>query len=409
MTLPSSGAISLNEMHVEVGGTSGSQVSINDSDIRGLISKSSGAQMSFNEWYGASSGPALHNFDLPNATFGSERTLVQLQPSTTSWMNLLNYADDAFMADFSHDGTKMFVMGTPRGSTADAALYRYDMSTAWDITTAVAQTGLSGTTNNGYVIPRSIGGVSHIWGGWNNPNTFKFFNSGQGILVSYQPSSNRGSLIYGSMTTNYDPSTATWSRLNFNINYMSRSPNIAVTQDLKTIMFSANYSSSTSPYGRLVRLVSSSANAMSSGTSAYTQTIYDYKVYDSPTSSSNNVSRTWIFGLDVDMSSTSSYAGGTIITGYSNQYDKRYIHRYDDTFNGSNSAFNQTSIAGSAQTNALTPSESDAYKAIRRIVINSAGTKGLAQLGPTASVSGDLSSTESKNWTYPQRIVNVTW
>ena len=55
MTLPSSGSISLNQMHIEVGGSSGSQVSINDSDIRGLISKGSGATMSFNEWYGASS------------------------------------------------------------------------------------------------------------------------------------------------------------------------------------------------------------------------------------------------------------------------------------------------------------------------------------------------------------------
>jgi hypothetical protein len=55
MSLPSSGAISLNQMHVEVGGSSGSTASLNDSDIRGLISKSSGATMAFNEWYGASS------------------------------------------------------------------------------------------------------------------------------------------------------------------------------------------------------------------------------------------------------------------------------------------------------------------------------------------------------------------
>jgi len=54
MALPSSGAISLNQMHVEVGGSSGSTASLNDSDIRGLISKSSGATMAFNEWYGAS-------------------------------------------------------------------------------------------------------------------------------------------------------------------------------------------------------------------------------------------------------------------------------------------------------------------------------------------------------------------
>ena len=55
MTLQSSGAISLNDIHIEVGGSSGTQCSINDSDIRALISKGSGATMSFSEWYGASS------------------------------------------------------------------------------------------------------------------------------------------------------------------------------------------------------------------------------------------------------------------------------------------------------------------------------------------------------------------
>ena len=59
MTLPSSGAISLNQMHVEAGGSSGTIASINDADIRGLISKSAGAQMSFNEWYGASAGTSV--------------------------------------------------------------------------------------------------------------------------------------------------------------------------------------------------------------------------------------------------------------------------------------------------------------------------------------------------------------
>ena len=54
MALQTSGAISLNDIHVEAGGSSGSNCSINDTDIRGLINKSSGASMSWNEWYGAS-------------------------------------------------------------------------------------------------------------------------------------------------------------------------------------------------------------------------------------------------------------------------------------------------------------------------------------------------------------------
>jgi len=54
MTLPASGAISLNEIHVEAGGSSGSLCGVNDADIRDLIGKSSGASMSFSEWYGVS-------------------------------------------------------------------------------------------------------------------------------------------------------------------------------------------------------------------------------------------------------------------------------------------------------------------------------------------------------------------
>ena len=55
MPLQTSGTLSLNDIHVEAGGSSGSQASINDSDIRALIGKASGAQMAFSEWYGASS------------------------------------------------------------------------------------------------------------------------------------------------------------------------------------------------------------------------------------------------------------------------------------------------------------------------------------------------------------------
>ena len=54
MPVPSSGMISLNDFHVEAGGTSGSACTLNDADIRGLISKGSGAAMNFGEWYGAS-------------------------------------------------------------------------------------------------------------------------------------------------------------------------------------------------------------------------------------------------------------------------------------------------------------------------------------------------------------------
>lgn len=59
MALPASGIIYLDQIHVEAGGTSGTSCFLNDSDIRGLIGKSSGAAMLFSEWYGA-----VNQFDL---------------------------------------------------------------------------------------------------------------------------------------------------------------------------------------------------------------------------------------------------------------------------------------------------------------------------------------------------------
>lgn len=55
MTLPTSGPINVNEIHVEAGGTSGTAASMNDADIRGLIDKASGAAQNIAEYYGASS------------------------------------------------------------------------------------------------------------------------------------------------------------------------------------------------------------------------------------------------------------------------------------------------------------------------------------------------------------------
>lgn len=51
MATPSSGAISLNEMHIEAGGSSGTECSINDADIRLIANKSSGATASWNDYY----------------------------------------------------------------------------------------------------------------------------------------------------------------------------------------------------------------------------------------------------------------------------------------------------------------------------------------------------------------------
>ena len=53
MALQSSGAISLNDIHVELGATSSTTVSLNDTDVRALVSISSG-EIALDDFYGAS-------------------------------------------------------------------------------------------------------------------------------------------------------------------------------------------------------------------------------------------------------------------------------------------------------------------------------------------------------------------
>ena len=87
MTLPASGSISLNQMHIEVGGTSGTTVSINDADIRGLIGKGSGVQMSFNEWYGASAFTADTQIDITSGNSGIKHAVPALSTYTNGLLS----------------------------------------------------------------------------------------------------------------------------------------------------------------------------------------------------------------------------------------------------------------------------------------------------------------------------------
>lgn len=55
MALQTSGAISLNDIHLELGATSGTTVSLNDTDVRGLVNIASGT-IDLADFYGASAG-----------------------------------------------------------------------------------------------------------------------------------------------------------------------------------------------------------------------------------------------------------------------------------------------------------------------------------------------------------------
>ncbi len=84
MALQTSGTISLNDIHVEAGGASGTQCSLNDSDIRGLIGKASGAQSSFSEFYGAASAYRYWRWYITGRR-GADNAGIQV--SEWDWMN----------------------------------------------------------------------------------------------------------------------------------------------------------------------------------------------------------------------------------------------------------------------------------------------------------------------------------
>lgn len=97
MALPSSGQISLNEMHVEAGGTSGTQAGLNDSDIRALIGASSESEMEFSDWYGASAN-WVQTLVSGSSTY---RGILQTIKPSTGWtsqtyLNGASITDDTF-------------------------------------------------------------------------------------------------------------------------------------------------------------------------------------------------------------------------------------------------------------------------------------------------------------------------
>jgi hypothetical protein len=98
MTLQTSGAISLNQIHVEAGGTSGTSVSLNDSDVRRLKDGSSGVSSTFSSFYnrtryvvtcatGTSGSTSITGYKSSSPTAGS-RSPTSLTWTSATWTGL---------------------------------------------------------------------------------------------------------------------------------------------------------------------------------------------------------------------------------------------------------------------------------------------------------------------------------
>ena len=80
MATPSSGTITLNEVHVEAGGSSGSQCSFNDSDIRSICGSNQNTQFSMSDMYERAA-----DFSFSGTTGANSQTTTSGYISITSY------------------------------------------------------------------------------------------------------------------------------------------------------------------------------------------------------------------------------------------------------------------------------------------------------------------------------------
>ena len=125
MALQSSGAISLNDIHTEVGATSGTSCSMGDSDLRTLAGDTSGA-ISMSQWYGKRFC-TVAEWNSYCATITSTTRLGSQTYASTGWVRVTSPASSGTM------------WGSPRGNavTSDSALNRVSQhmvgsSTEWN-------------------------------------------------------------------------------------------------------------------------------------------------------------------------------------------------------------------------------------------------------------------------------------
>jgi hypothetical protein len=222
MALPSSGAISLNQIHIEAGGSSGSLVSINDSDVRGLIGKGSASAMSFSEWYGASaasgtttylgrSSTTTRNFANGNRTLSSGTKLVVVvhiglfagtanngvQATAVSCGGTAmtkavgaggHYASTGiggtssiWYLETSLSGTQLISGTTSTEGSGPTYAYTYEISgynSATPYATASANNQGSAALSDAITVNGQNGGVSFIVGACTGPGTLTISNSG---------------------------------------------------------------------------------------------------------------------------------------------------------------------------------------------------------------------------------------
>ena len=196
MALPASGQITLNEIHIEAGGTTATEVTINDADVRALISASSGqANLSFADFYGASAAVTIN---------------ITLTANTNNY-NIFNSKGGTYVAGITTVNLTIN-SGVTIGSTSTGA-YALETGTGWasgDVIniinngTVKGRGGNGGTGGDAYADPVTPGNstVTNATAGGVGGNAFRaqfattFTNNGS-VYGGGGGGGGGGSIVYG--------------------------------------------------------------------------------------------------------------------------------------------------------------------------------------------------------------------
>ena len=153
MTLPSSGAISLNQIHVKAGGSNNTLCSLNDADIRAMIGKSSGAQNRFNDYYGISAAAPSATYKGRILTTGNGFPAGSVVLSSGTKVVVVALAMPGYQNTYCNLGSSAMTLAASNAVNGMSAVY-------YLATSASGSTYISGNGGSG----RSVGYVWEITG-----------------------------------------------------------------------------------------------------------------------------------------------------------------------------------------------------------------------------------------------------
>jgi len=153
MALQTSGAISLNDIHLELGATSGTTVSLNDTDVRGLVNIASGA-IDLADFYGASSYTATHTVTQGSYTF-SGNTYNGKFATVTGSVSPTSYSGYAIYSLMRTSGTSSNGLWLYLTGTVSATIF--------DTLDFVATDGTIVSVDRADAITAQVGGSYRYW------------------------------------------------------------------------------------------------------------------------------------------------------------------------------------------------------------------------------------------------------